>query len=167
MLLSEQIERELQQLVGLTKPVPRIVVLHGDDGITADVEFMAVDSMSCAFREIRLSVPALKNCDFDLLKRWSEALGQRITYLLENIGPLEFDEVNKQVLVRSVAPSGQQGKKQFYEILLQAQTGSLFTLRRFVAEKGQPRRQRVDLQTTHEVLCRLLDDLVDTIPTTP
>ncbi len=164
MKFSIQLSNELNKLIGFSQRQPKIVVMHGADGMTLDVEFTAVDSMSCAFREVRLRVPSLIDAEFDVLKQWAEELGKRVTYLLENIGPLEFDPANKQVLMRSTPPGKKADAKNFYEVLLQAQSDGNFTLRRFEARKGRPGRDRVDMQTTHEVLTRLVDDLVETIP---
>jgi hypothetical protein len=164
MKFSKRIDDELKKLNGFSSPHAKIVVVHGPDGVTLDVEFIAVDSMSCSFSEVRLRVPRLIGAEFDVIKEWAEALSKRITYLLENLGPLEFDPANKQVLMRSTPPGQQDDATQFYEVLLQAHNDGNFTLRRFEAKKPGSGRTRVPMQTTHEVLKKLVDDLVETIP---
>jgi hypothetical protein len=111
-----------------------------------------------------LQVPSLVGAGFDVLKEWAEDLSQRVTYLLENIGPLELDPSNNQVLIRSTPPSAQSGTREFYEVLLQSHADGNFSLQRFRSDTGKPGRTQIDMQTTHEVLGRLVDDLVDTIP---
>jgi hypothetical protein len=128
------------------------------------IDFTAVDTMSCSFREIRLRVPALASADSGILKQWAERLCSRVTYLLENIGPVEVDPEAGQVLVRSNPPDAQADGTAFYEIRLGSHANGNFSLRRYRAEKGAAGRTQVDMQTTHEVLVKLVDDLVDTIP---
>jgi hypothetical protein len=87
-----------------------------------------------------------------------------VTYLLENIGPLELDVASGQVLIRSTAPAQQSGTATFYEILLSSSGSGQFALRRYRSQKGAGGREQVDLQVTHEVLRKLVVDLVETIP---
>jgi hypothetical protein len=56
------------------------------------------------------------------------------------------------------------GTTQLYEVLLGIQANGTFLLRRYRSETGQPGRQSVDVQLTHETLRKLVGDLVDTIP---
>jgi hypothetical protein len=49
-------------------------------------------------------------------------------------------------------------------VLLQSDTSGNFSLRRYQAVKGAPGRTQVDMHLTHEVLSKLADDLVETIP---
>jgi hypothetical protein len=164
MALNQQLSAQLQQLVGFSSTQPQAIALAGPDGIHVTIEVTAVDSMSCSLSEIRLDVPKLQNDSFEALKTWAAALCGRVTYLLEGIGPLEFDVDQQQVLIRSNPPSTQGDAHGFYEIVLQTQADGQFTLRRYRSEKGVPGRDQVDIQLTHEVLGKLLDDLVDTIP---
>ena len=164
MSLIAQLSSALTRLIGFSSPTPRTVALSGPDGISLAIDFVAVDSMSCSLREIRLQVPALVDADFDTLKTWGENLCKQVTYLLENIGPLELDPDGGQVLIRSNPPDKQGGKTTFYEIVLQSQSGGNFTLRRYQADKTTPGHTQVDIQTTHEVLKKLVGDLIATIP---
>lgn len=162
--LSNELSRQLKSLGGSSGTAPQTVTLTGPDAVEVDVEFAAVDSMSCAVREIRLRVPSLVDAGADVLERWADAISQRVTYLLEGVGPLEVDEENAQVLVRSTPPDKQADGTTFYEIFLASQSNGNFSLRRYRAQKGTPGRDQVDIQLTHQVLTRLVDDLVDTIP---
>lgn len=165
MPLSTQLTSELSRLSGLAGSSPQTVSLSSSDpDLTLDIDFLAVDSMSCAVHELRLNVPSLTAADFDVLKAWAAALASRVTYLLENIGPLEFDPDSGTVLIRSTTPSAKGDGKSFYEILLQSQSAGHFTLRRFESVKGQHGRTQVNMHLTHEVLKTLVDDLAETVP---
>lgn len=164
MSLTQDLANELNRLVGFSSAAPNTVSLAGPNQITVDVDFTAVDSMSCSFRELRLSVPSLVGCDVDTLRKWAQALAGRVTYLLENLGPVEIDTNAGKVLVRSTPPDQQPDGTKYYEVILESNTSGSFSLRRYESIKGAPGRTQVDVQTTHEVLLKLLDDLVDTIP---
>ena len=101
---------------------------------------------------------------FSALETWARNLSKRITYLLEQIGPLELDPAAGEVLIRSTPPDQLPDGAQYYEIIL-SQKGGTFLLNRFRSVKGTPGRSPVDIQVTHEVLHKLVDDLEDTIPT--
>jgi hypothetical protein len=165
MSLRSQLAQELQKLVGV--PGWGVLSLTDPSGLQLQVELTAVDSMSCCFAELRLFVPALQQAAFDVLRDWADALSKRITYLLEQIGPLEYDPAAGQVLIRSVAPDQLPDGSQYYEIVLSSKSGGNFSLRRYRSTKGQPGRAPVDVTVTHEVLLKLADDLVDTAPQTP
>jgi hypothetical protein len=165
MSLRDDIAAELTRLVGTTSPTS--VTAADPSGLQMRVDFTAVDSMSCSFEQIELFVPNLQNATFDVLKQWADSLSKRITYLLENIGPLEYDPAAGQVLIRSTSPSQLPNGAQYYEIVLSSKSGGNFSLRRYRSTKGQPGRDAVDITVTHEVLLKLADDLVDTLPGTP
>ncbi len=162
--LSIQITNELKQLTGLRTEQPKAVKLDDDDGNCLIIDFTAVDSMSCSFWEMRLRVASLDGAGLDILKSWAENLCQRVTYLLENIGPLECDEESNQVLLRSTPPDKKPEATKFYEMILHAQEDGTLSLRRFQSQNGQAGRKQVDIQTTCEVLCKLVGDLVESIP---
>jgi len=161
---SQQLNKELLQLIGYSSTSPKTVVITGPNQVKCELDFVAVDSMSCATRELRLHVPALIDADFDLLRTWGEEFSKRVTYLMENIGPLELDPDAGQILIRSTPPQQQGGTVTFYEVLLQSHSAGNFSLKRYESTKGTPGRSAVDMQTTHEVLRKLVDDLTDTIP---
>ncbi len=169
-LLINDLLSELGKLSGLSVSTPQTTSLTTPDPRNAaelmevQLDFVEVDKLSCALREIRLNIPSLRQADTDLLKQWTEALCQRITYLMENLGPLEFEPDAGKILIRSTAPTSPAGKKLYYEVLLHAHAGGCFSMKRYESVKGQPGRTVVDLHLTHEVLTRLVGDLVETIP---
>ncbi|MEX0585115.1 MAG: hypothetical protein WD176_00630 [Pirellulales bacterium] len=165
MSLRSQLAQELLNLVG--NQGGSAVSLSDPGGLQLHVHFVAVDSMSCSFSELQLHVPALQQAAFDVLRNWADDLSKRITYLLEQIGPLEYDPSAGQVLIRSVRPDTLPDGSQYYEIVLSSQSGGDFSLRRYRSTKGQSGRAPVDITVTHEVLLKLVDDLVATAPQTP
>jgi hypothetical protein len=170
MTLIHDLTKALDALNGYFGDVPQPVsASQADPRVDVRLDVTAADRLSCALREIRLNVPALAGGGFDALKAWATALSGRVTYLLENLGPLEFDPDNGEVLMRSTDADSQGGapggSKTYYEVLLSANADGTFSLRRYEAVKGQP-RQPIDMQLTREVLGKLIGDLVATIPAT-
>ncbi|QDT53391.1 hypothetical protein Pan44_14080 [Caulifigura coniformis] len=152
----------LASLKGVSSPSS--ITLHNAAGLTLRIEFTVVDSLSCAFREMTLEVPGLQSAAFATIEAWARNLSQRITYLLEQIGPLEIDPNAGEVLIRSTPPDQLPDGTQYYEIMLSQQAGA-FVLKRYRSIKGTPGRTQVDLQVTHEVLYKLVDDLEASAPT--
>lgn len=163
MSLRPALEAELRRLIGYSSAQPVTIDLVGPAGIRLSIELTIVDSLSCAFRQLTVDVPALQNAAFDALKKWAEALSRRITYLLESLSPLEFDPTGGQVLIRSTTPDQLPDGTQYFEMVLSSQGTGSFVLRRYRAVKGIPGRDPIDMQVTHEVLGKLCDDLVDTV----
>ena len=164
MNLTTQISNELKQLSGFSSSTPRHIEMTDSDGLVLGVAVVAVDALSCAFESLTLHVPSLVGNESGALQAWADALSGRVTYLLENIGPIEIDQRSNQVLIRSTPPDRTSTGTQFYEVLLSAQTNGTFLLRRYRAESGQQGRESVDIHLTHETLHKLVGDLVDTIP---
>lgn len=163
MLLHEQITQSLAGLKGTASSAPRTVGWSAGTGPTVEVDFTAVDSLGCAFRELRVSADELNEVPFERLKTWAENLCKKVTYLLEHIGPLEADAEAQTVLVRSTPPTRQLEQTAFYEMLVHAP--GVLSLRRYTRPAGNPERQACDIQVTHEVLVRLVQDIVAAIPT--
>ena len=163
MSLRQDLAAELARLNGFLAAAPLSVTV-ADAGVELCVEFLAVDSMSCQVRRVQMTVPALASKTAAALQAWAQNLCQRISYLLEPLGPLELDLQNQQALIRSTKPSQLPNGAQYYEILLQTGTGGVFTLQRYRTTKGTPGRDAVDMLLTHEVLLKLADDLVASIP---
>jgi hypothetical protein len=140
------------------------VRLQPTAGENLEIDFVAVDSMSCAFDEMRLTIARLQSGGFAALQKWAQTLSQKVTYLLENLGPLEFDSAAGQVMIRSVKPDQLPDGSQYYEVMLSVSGAGTFTLKRYRTVKGVPGRDPVAIQVTHEVLYKLCDDLVATAP---
>ena len=162
MLLIDKISESLTQLKGLESAEPKSVSWSDDSHVGLEIDFVAVESLSCAFRELRFTAPGLRDASFDVLQAWSKTVCERITYLLEHIGPLEVDPLSMTVLIRSTPPEHDGGKVSFYEIVVRP-TGCL-SLHRFSRTRSEPERQPQDIRATHEVLRKLVQDLVGSVP---
>jgi hypothetical protein len=161
MLLIDQVSETLTQLKGLESAKPRSATWSDDVKVGLEIDFVAVENLSCAFRELRFIVPSLQDASLAVLQAWSKSVCDRITYLLEHIGLLEVDPLSVTVLIRSTPPEHDGGRVSFYEILVQP-TGCL-NLRRFSRMRGEPERQPQDIRVTHEVLRKLIHDLVTSV----
>jgi len=164
MNLTHQISQRLRQLSSLTPSSISTIDLTVHDGVQVMIHLTACDSMSCSFGELRLTVPSLLDCGIELLKTWAEDLSERVTYLLENLGPLELSAEDGAVLMRSLSPQQDEDGRRYYEILLQSQSHGNFTLRRYCAKTGDPDREPVDIHVTHELLIKLVNDVIETFP---
>jgi hypothetical protein len=162
MSLTQQILSDLARWKGTASASPQTVTWHSGSGIVLEVDFTIIDSLGCAFRELRVSAPALRDEPLTKLKAWADRLSHQVTYLLEHLAPLETDQAAQAVLVRSSPPTRQPAETTYYEVLVQA-PGTL-TLRRYARTQGSDTRTAREIQVTHEVLVRLVDDLVQAIP---
>src|ERR1700722_17743100 len=105
MTCGQQLIDEIRKLAAPGGPGAKTISLSAPDGVELSVDVTAADSMSCSCRELRLRVPALNGVAATVLKKWAEALCARVTYLLEQLGPLEIDSQGKQVLIPSKSPA--------------------------------------------------------------
>jgi hypothetical protein len=164
MALRDDLENQLRGLYAARAPMPSSIQANDPSGITVRLDLTQLDSMSCAFSELAIFVPKLQNAAFAVLVDWATRLSQRITYLLEQIGPLEFDPLQGQVLIRSTPPQQLATGTKYYEIMLSSSGNGTFVLRRYQSVAGQPGRMPTEIQLTIEVLLKLVDDLLATVP---
>jgi hypothetical protein len=159
MSLHDQIAASLEGLKGLASDVPKTIGWAAGTGPTIEVDFTAVDLLGCAFRELRITADELKDAPVERLKAWADDLCRKVTYLLEHIGPLEVDAQAQTVLIRSTPPARKPAQTTFYEILVKA-PGTL-SLRRYTRAADEHDRLPCDIRVTHEVLVKLVGDLVN------
>lgn len=165
MVAIQQLESELSRLAQSTPAANSVLNLSsGSSGTQLVLDFESVDSMSCALNEIRLSSPHLGGIDFDQLTDWANVLCNQVTYLLEQMGPLELDPTANQVLVRSTPPGKDGDETQYYEVVLQAQADGSLCLKRYLTRSGTAGKEQVAFHLTHQVLKKLVQDIVDTLP---
>ena len=165
MSLSLDLAAALTPLAGQTFLPPHSVAVSDGAGVTLSVELLAVDVVGVACEELRLDVPSLSAANLDTLKKWGEGLCRRITYLLENLGPLEYDAQGNEVLIRSAPPdTSTPGQTKFYEVLLSSHGSGRFSLRRHQSDRATGQRTAVPLRITHEQLAKLVNDLTATLP---
>lgn len=161
MSLSDNVRQQLQGLQG--NRLPTSVRTSDAAGVQIRLDVTSIDSMSCEFMELELFVPSLRDADFALVKKWALKLSERITYLLEDIGPLEFDEDRGEALMRSTPPNRSDAGASFFEVILSTAGNGSFSLKRFESRSGAGRSQ-VPIVLTREVLLKLVDDLLATAP---
>jgi hypothetical protein len=168
MSLSLDLSAALAPLIGQSFVPAQTVAVSDGSGITLSVDLLSVETLGVSCEELRLEVPSLGATTLDVLKKWGDALCKRVTYLLENLGPLEYDASSNEVLIRSTPPDqGTPGTTKYYEVLLSSHGAGRFTLRRFRNDSANPGRVPVPIQVTHEQLAKLVNDLTATIPAKP
>ena len=168
MSLSLDLAAALSPLIGQTFFPAQTVTVSDGSGVTLSVDLLSVETLGVSCEELRLEVPSLGAATLDVLKKWGDGLCKRVTYLLENLGPLEYDARANEVLIRSTPPDqGTPGTTKYYEILLSSHGAGRFTLRRFRNDSANPGRVPVPIQVTHEQLAKLVNDLTATIPAKP
>lgn len=162
--LRQSLELEMETLQKAGGPYPARLRASNRAGVQLTALVTALDSLGCAVSEIEVFVPQLQSATFDVLKHWAQRLSRQLTYLLEQLAPLEFDENAGQVLIRSTRPDQLPDGTQYYEIILSQHGAGNFLFRRYMATKGQPGRSPVDMILTRQVILKLVDDLEATIP---
>ena len=63
------------------------------DGFRTECDLVAVDSLSCAFSELRIEAPNREAGEAGALNAWADALSNRVTYLLEGLERLDRKSV--------------------------------------------------------------------------
>jgi hypothetical protein len=96
------------------------------------------------------------------LRAWGARLAARLTYLMEPLVVLEVDAEAGEAKLRSQAPTPRGDRRSYYEVRLRGE-GSLH-LRRVGFDEQTRQRLTVPCQMTLEVLERLADDLVASLP---
>ncbi len=162
MFSPAQIEATLAELKGLAAEPPQTVAWSAPGGEVLEADFTAVDSLGCAFRELRLEVPALAAAAFDIVIGWADDFCRRVNYLLEPLARVEQDSGAQVVLARSSPPDRQPARTAFYEIRLHAP--NRFSLTRRFTTPDEPTPQPLDMFVTHELFQKLVRDLVSSIP---
>ena len=157
--LPQQLDAELAALgsAGGT------ATLAADNNIAVRANLTAIETLGVSLSHLELDVPHLAGASQATLEQWGKDLCGRVTYLLEGLGPLEFDPQNDELLIRSVPPTRDAGATSYFEVMLNAAGNGAFTLARYRTEPGVS-RTREDVALTREVLKRLVRDAVETIP---
>lgn len=119
-------------------------------------ELSALDTVGCAVDGLTVSTGRLAQATVEQLKRISDDLGRRLTYLLEPVALLEVDADRCSLQMRSNPPQKDDDGTRYYELLVER--GGQVGLCRYQKQPGQP-RQRVSALVTREVLLRLAGDL--------
>jgi hypothetical protein len=125
------------------------------DGLRLTCDLTALDSLACEFTRFAVRAGKLAAASIDELKRVSEKLAARLTYLLEPISPVEVDAQQCVVQLRSNPPQRDADRTSYYELLVRR--GGEMSLCRWSKQPGDV-RQALAAQVTREVLLRLVGD---------
>jgi hypothetical protein len=115
------------------------------------------DDLGCLTWELQLTrtAPAV---DGGTLRAWAEQSASRVTGLLEALQVVEVDEARGEALLRSDEPRRRGENLFYYEVLLRSTREAL--VRRYQAVSLAGRREQVAFALTHEVLAKLVTDLI-------
>lgn len=154
--IHDRIEAAVDEVVRANIFPATIQVAVGQARI--DCEFLAVESIACAFAQLNVTNDSWQSAPLDQLKRIADGLAGRLSYLLEPIRTIEADVDAAAIQMRSLPPrKTEDGTRNYYELQV---SGGKLSLCRYVKEPEQSRRL-VPVQVTREVFCRLAADLAD------
>jgi hypothetical protein len=122
----------------------------------------ALDSVGVAFESLEFATAARPEWSSDALREWGNRLAGRVTYLMEPLKVLEVDATGGEVDIRSQSPTARNDHRGYYQVRLFKQGRLLMERRAFDEASRQPRT--VACQLTREVLERLADDVVASLP---
>jgi len=156
MTLRENFLNQLAAAIG--KQHQRITATEGPRTLRCEID--QCDQLAVAVYELALETHELANVEIAKLQAASQALCQRVTYLLEPISPIETDADSCVVQMRSTPPQQHENARYYYELFLRR--GGSVALYRYEKQPGVI-RQRVPATLTQEVLARLAEDFNATI----
>ncbi|MDZ4656501.1 MAG: hypothetical protein SH868_02865 [Bythopirellula sp.] len=151
MKLRDDFLQELRNLIGQTQQ--RAIAYEGQRIVRCHVE--QCNALSAAVTDFALETAELASADIAKLEAASQALCQRVTYLLEPISPIEVDSTGCVVQMRSNPPHKDDNGLRYYELTLRR--GGCVSLCRYEKQAGNARAV-VPATLTHEVLARLVED---------
>jgi hypothetical protein len=96
---------------------------------------------------------------------WARRFCDRARYLLEPLQPIEIDQQQNEVLVRSVPPDQSETEVRYYEARVSGQGRA--KLQRFTYDRNQRHRKPEPMNLTHEQLKKLVDDVDRSAPRPP
>jgi hypothetical protein len=132
-----------------------------DAAARAEANILALDALALAFDHVTVTRDALAAAPIEQLKKLSDALSKKLTYLLEPISPVEVDADHCVVQMRSSPPQRDDNGTRYYELLVRR--GGELSLRRFEKQPGNA-RQSVPAHVTREVFLRLVEDFATISP---
>ncbi len=118
-------------------------------------DVVELSPLAVKFNTLILATDQLANSTVDELLAISQELSNRVTYLLEPIGPIEVDGDKCVIQMRSTPPSANDAGLAYYELLVER--GGTLNLARYEKCSGNA-RQSVPATVTQEVLNRLVTD---------
>src|SRR5262245_54551127 len=141
---------EGRHAVGLSLP---------EHGWTVRLTADRVDTLSCLLTEVEAERTSPVPDDDNLLESHARRAAGRVTGLLEPLRLIEVDRVRHIALIRSESPPQKDGSVHYYEITFRSR--NRVKVERFKAAKQSPaKKESIPFVLTHEVLAKLVDDLV-------
>lgn len=122
----------------------------------------ALDTVGVAFDALDFTTTSRSEWSPEALRAWGERLAGRVTYLMEPFKVLEVDAEGGEVKLRSQSPTARDQQRSYYEIRISKQ-GTL-GMERCTFDETSRQRRRSPCQLTREVLERLADDIVASLP---
>ena len=115
MTITQDIKQELTRIQALQAPA-RLEIDAPSGRIESQIA--ACDAIGCSFETLTLRAPKLAAATIDQLKKLSDKLTSKLTYLLEPIGALEADAESCTVQLRSSPPQKDDDGSSYYELLV-------------------------------------------------
>jgi hypothetical protein len=153
MTLKHQLQQALAGMPQFAAGEQRVEI--GDGALRLTCQFVALDSLGCAFNRFALHAPPVAAMSIAELAQVAEKLSGKLTYLLEPISPIETDPHGCVVQLRSNPPHKDSDRTTYYELLV-SRSGEL-SLCRYSRAAGQT-REIIAAHVTREVLLRLAGD---------
>jgi hypothetical protein len=159
MSLSQKIAAALDAAAGAALPCG---VAIEDTGNRLVMHLTASGPVGLAFESFDFTAAPTREWTPTLAKAWGDRIAARVTYLMEPLVVLEQDALAGDVALRSHAPTARGERRAYYEIRING-AGSLH-FERVAFDDSIRRRHPVDCMMTREVLERLIDDVIASLP---
>lgn len=160
MTLSQKIVAALDENTCALTPPCSVTTDDGKNTLT--LQLTALDSVGLAFTGLEFATRKRIEWTADAIETWGKNLSARATYLMEPLVMLEFDAEGGEIQLRSQSPTNRAEKRSYYEVRINKQ-GTLH-LARFAFDQATRRRTPATCQMTREVVERLADDIIASIP---
>jgi len=157
MTFKQDTQQELNRLMG--QILPQSVSVTSSHNLRFVLNVTQVDTLSCALQYLEVAPPPQSQLDFNTLQTWSRELSKKLTYLLEQLAPIEVDPSTQKIQIRSSQPAMNAGNKEYYEMLLSVSSSGCLKLERFRIAPNQKQRTPMEMIFTREVLLRLMEDI--------
>ena len=159
MILAETLLQKLGDWRPAGEGRPSTSIALPEHGWTVNVSAERVDTLSASLNAIEAVRDSALPTDVATLEAHARKAARRVTGLLEPLRLVEIDRPREVVLLRSDAPPTKGDNVLYYEV--QYQGRNRVTVQRYQAAKKSPAgRTQVPFVLTHEVLAKLVDDLV-------
>lgn len=152
MTLAEKLLLELNDW----RPSSRDTLTVDHAGSVATITADRNNELGLLAWEISVERPAP---DGATLRGWAESIAARSSGLLERLRMLEVDDSRSEAILRSDRPTEKADALAYYEVRLHGTTRA--TVHRYRADRAAGgKREQVAFALTHEVLAKLIDDIV-------